>query len=171
MDAELKELEMGRKTGIIVGYDDEIVGIIGIEDTIREEAYVTINELKRRKIEVWMVTGDNKYTADAVASKIGITQVFSQVLPNEKVDKVKQLQSLGHVVAMVGDGINDSPALASADVGIAIGAGTDIAIESAQIVLMQNDLRNVVTALDLSKKTFNRIKINFVWAMLYNLLG
>jgi len=168
---ELRELEEECKTVILVADEREVLGMAVIQDSVKKEAFCTVRELQRRGVDVWMVTGDNRYTAAAVAASVGITQVFAEVLPTQKVDKVKQLQSRGMVVAMVGDGINDSPALATADVGIAIGAGTDIAIESADMVLVQNDLRNVITAIDLSQKTFQRIRINYIWACLYNILG
>jgi len=118
-----------------------------------------------------MVTGDNKSVAEEVARQIGITRVLSEVRPAGKVDKVKELQLQNKIVAFVGDGINDSPALAQSDVGIAIGAGTDIAVEAANIVLIKNNLLDVVTAIDLSKKTFQRIKLNYVWAMMYNIIS
>jgi len=170
-ETEITNLEKQCKTVIMIAYKNEFLGLVAIADNIKPEAAATVIELQKRNIDVWMVTGDNKHTAKAVAEKIGITQVYSQVLPDQKVDKVRQLQNRGKIVAMVGDGINDSPSLATADIGIAIGAGTDIAIESADLVLVQNDLRGVITALDLSSVTFTRIKMNFAWAMIYNLLG
>jgi len=169
--AHILEFERQCKTVILGAYDREIIGLVAIADNIKPESLATVRELQRRGIEVWMVTGDNYHTATAVAAEVGISQVFSQVLPEQKVEKVQELQQRGFNVAMIGDGINDSPALATADVGIAIGSGTDIAVESADLVLVQNDLRTVVTAIDLSQTTFNRIRINFGWAMIYNLLG
>lgn len=168
---EMTELEMQSKTVILVAYDGRIEGICAVGDIQKEEASVAINALKRRGITCVMITGDNKHTARSIASEVGIDQVYAEVLPEDKASKVKSLQSRGFVVAFVGDGINDSPALSTADVGIAIGAGTDIAIESADMILVKNDLRNVVTAIDLSSTTFRRILINYVWASLYNLLG
>jgi len=117
---------------------------------------------------VWMVSGDNQKTAEAVASQIGISKVMGEVLPGEKADKIRQLQAEGKIVAMVGDGVNDAPALTQANVGIAVGAGTDIALEAASIILVKNDLRDVLVALDLSRVTYRRILINFTWAFLYN---
>jgi P-type Cu+ transporter len=173
-DAILKEMqliEQQGKTVIILAIENSIVGLVSICDSIKLEALCTVKELQARGIEVWMVTGDNRFTAHSVAASLGIENVFAEVIPDQKLDKVRQLQSRGHVVAMVGDGINDSPALATADIGIAIGTGTDIAIDSADMVLVDNDLRNVVTALDLSRCTLKRIKINYVWALVYNILG
>jgi len=118
-----------------------------------------------------MVTGDNRRTANAVAKTLGIEQVFSEVLPGDKAAKVKELQDRGLSVAMVGDGINDSPALVQADIGIAIGSGTDVAIEAAEVVLLRSDLRDVIVAIDLARTAYRRILINFGWAFLYNLLG
>jgi len=171
MEADILSLEKQCRTVILMATEGEVLGLVAIADNIKPEASAVVKELQRRGIDVWMVTGDNKHTAQAVAQSVGITQVYSQVLPDQKVDKVRQLQGRGACVAMVGDGINDSPSLATADIGIAIGAGTDIAIESADLVLVQNDLRGVVTALDLSQVTYKRIKMNFGWAMVYNLAG
>jgi len=171
MQDQLSMLEEQAKTIVIAAYDSKIIAIIGIADNIKPEARATIGILKRMNIQCWMVTGDNKKTANHIASEVGIKNVFAEVLPSQKAKKVEELKRMGHIVAMVGDGINDSPALASADVGIAIGAGTDIAIETAGMVLIRNDLRDVVVAIDLSRKTFNRIRLNYAWAMVYNLIG
>ena len=124
IQSELAQLEEQCKTVIFAAYDDELLGLVAIADNIKPEAFATVKELKNRNIDVWMVTGDNKHTAAAVAREIGITQIYAQVLPEQKVDKVLQLQRRGFKVAMIGDGINDSPSLATADIGIAIGAGT-----------------------------------------------
>merc|ERR1711916_49575 len=141
-------------------------------DTVRDEARDVVYHLQHRMgIETWMVTGDNTRTAMAIAQDLGIHRVFAEVLPEFKCNKVDEIQRQGHCVAMVGDGINDSPALVQADVGIAVGAGTDIAIEAADMVIMKSDLRDVITAIDVSKSTYNRIRLNFVWAFLYNALG
>ncbi len=171
LTAKMEELESNGETVMILSVDNEIAGIISVADTIKPESYSAISKLQDMGIEVWMVTGDNKRTAQAIAEKVGIKNVFAEVMPEDKVNKVIELQEQGKIVAMVGDGINDSPALAQADVGIAIGAGTDVAIEAADMVLMKSDLRDVVTAIDLSQKTFNRIRLNFVWAFGYNTLG
>ncbi len=170
VEDQLQKLEMQGKTAMLVATDKPL-GIIAVADTIKPESITAVNKMKEMGIEVWMVTGDNIRTAKAIAAQVGIENVFAEVKPDEKAMKVKELQDQGHVVAMVGDGINDSPALAQADVGIAIGAGTDVAIETADIVLMRSDLRDVVVAIDLSKTTFNRIRWNFVWAFGYNVAG
>eukprot|EP01133_Synstelium_polycarpum_P015291 gene15291-18105_t len=168
---DTRKLEGEGNTVVFVVLNEVISGYIAIADQLKPEARVTIQALKKMGIFPWMVTGDNPRTAHAIAQQVGITQVFAEVLPSNKSKKVIELKEQGHVVAMVGDGINDSPALAEADVGIAIGAGTDIAIEAADIVLVKSDLRDVITAISLSKKTFNRIRFNYLWATLYNILG
>ncbi|EFA81786.1 P-type ATPase [Heterostelium album PN500] len=171
IEAKIKRLESEGNTVVFVVLNEEICGLIAISDQLKPEARPTITALKKMGIFPWMVTGDNPRTANAIAAQCGITQVFAEVLPSNKSKKVQELKQQGHVVAMVGDGINDSPALAEADVGIAIGAGTDIAIEAADIVLVKSDLRDVITAISLSKTTFNRIRFNYLWATMYNILG
>lgn len=171
IEAKMIEFENDGKTAMLVAIDEELSGVIAVADTVKEESFTAITALKKMGINVWMVTGDNNRTANAIAKQVGIDNVFSEVMPAEKASKVKELQEAGNVVAMVGDGVNDSPALAQANVGIAIGAGTDVAIETADMVLMRSDLRDVVTAIDLSNKTFNRIKMNFGWAFGYNVAG
>jgi len=171
MSARVQELESDGKTVVIFAINSHLGGYIAIADEIKQEAKATIKSLKKMGILAWMVTGDNRRTAHAIAKQIGIEHVFAEVLPSQKSKKVGELRARNYVVAMVGDGINDSPALAEADVGIAIGAGTDVAIEAANIVLVKNDLRDVITAIDLSRKTFNRIRLNYIWACLYNILG
>ncbi len=167
----LEQLEYQGKTAMLLAIDGEIAAVIAVADTVKPEAKTVVNQLNKMGIKTWMVTGDNKRTALAIAKQIGIKDVFAEVLPAEKVEKVKELQNQGYTVAMVGDGINDAPALAQADVGIAIGSGTDVAIESADIILMRNDLRDVFAAIHLSKKTMQRIKLNMFWALAYNSAG
>ena len=168
-DSKLKELEIQGKTAVLVAIDNKLAGIIGIADTIKENAKEAIDALKSMRIEVVMLTGDNERTANAVASKLGIDRVIAQVLPQEKEQVISRLKSeQKNVVAMVGDGINDAPALARADLGIAIGSGTDVAKETGGIILIKDDIRDVVTALDLGKKTVAKIKQNLFWAFAYN---
>lgn len=167
----LQDVEKQARTGILVAIEKEVVGAIAISDPVKAEAPAVISILKSMGVQSIMVTGDNWGTAYAIAREVGIETVFAETQPQGKAEKVKELQSTGKAVAMVGDGINDSPALVAADVGMAIGAGTDIAIEAADIVLMKNNLEDVVTAVHLSRKTFNRIRINYIWALGYNILG
>ena len=171
VDEKLKSLEQEGKTVILLAIGNDLAGYMAIADQIKPEALATVRALKKMGIISWMVTGDNRRTAHAIAKQVGIEHVFAEVLPAHKSKKVHDLRSGGHIVAMVGDGINDSPALAESDVGIAIGAGTDVAMEAANIVLVRSDLRDVITAIDLSRKTFNRIRLNYIWASIYNILG
>ncbi|KFK40512.1 hypothetical protein AALP_AA2G005400 [Arabis alpina] len=172
-DAEelLAEAEEMAQTGILVSIDSELTGVLAVSDPLKPSAREAISILKSMNIISIMVTGDNWGTANSIAREVGIDSVIAEAKPEQKAEKVKELQAAGHVVAMVGDGINDSPALVAADVGMAIGAGTDIAIEAADIVLMKSNLEDVITAIDLSRKTFSRIRLNYVWALGYNLMG
>uniref|UniRef100_A0A0E0E4Y3 Protein HEAVY METAL ATPASE 5 n=2 Tax=Oryza meridionalis TaxID=40149 RepID=A0A0E0E4Y3_9ORYZ len=167
----LVDLELNAKTGILVSYDDDFVGLMGITDPLKREAAVVVEGLKKMGVHPVMLTGDNWRTAKAVAKEVGIEDVRAEVMPAGKADVVRSLQKDGSIVAMVGDGINDSPALAAADVGMAIGGGTDIAIEAADYVLVRNNLEDVITAIDLSRKTFSRIRWNYFFAMAYNVVA
>ena len=167
---KLEELEKEAKTVVYLAVDNEIKGLLALQDIPKENAKLAISQLKKRGLRTVMLTGDNAGVARAIADKIGIEEVIAGVLPEEKAHEIHQLQQSGKV-AFVGDGINDAPALSVADVGIAMGAGTDIAIESAGIVLTRNDLTGVVRAFDMSKKTFNRILLNLFWAFIYNVIG
>ncbi|WP_130891338.1 heavy metal translocating P-type ATPase [Fusobacterium ulcerans] len=171
MKKELDELASQGKTPMYMAIDGKFLGIIAVADVMKEEAVDTIKELKERGYKIGMITGDNKITAEAIGKQVGIDMIFAEVTPEDKYLKVKELQEEGYNVAMVGDGINDSPALVQADVGIAIGGGTDIAMESADIVLMKRNLKDVLTAMDLSNATIKNIKQNLFWAFIYNTLG
>ncbi|MEG2750557.1 MAG: heavy metal translocating P-type ATPase [Anaerorhabdus sp.] len=166
-----KRLATEGKTPMFIAIDHKIAGIIAVADVIKESSISAITRLKKMGIEVAMITGDNSRTADAIAKQVGITRVLSEVLPQDKSNEVKKIQSEGKKVAMVGDGINDAPALAQANIGIAIGSGTDVAIESADIVLMHSNLMDVPTAIQLSKSTIKNIKQNLFWAFAYNIAG
>ena len=170
IEKTLHRLEDEAKTAIIIAIDGEIAGVMGIADTIKENAREAVEELHRMGKKVGMITGDNRRTAKAIAKQLNIDYVLAEVLPQDKANEVKKLQEKGEVVIFVGDGINDAPALAQADIGIAVSSGTDIAMESGEIVLMRNDIRDVVKAIKLSQKTLSKIKQNFFWAMIYNLI-
>jgi Cu+-exporting ATPase len=164
----LQKLEEQGKTVMILAVNGKPAGIVAAMDTPKEEAKEAIKKLKSMKLEVAMLTGDNERTAKAIARQLGIDQVIANVLPWEKVNVIKKMQSEGKTVAMVGDGINDAPALAQADIGIAIGSGTDIAKETGGIVLIKDDLRDVALGVELSKKTMMKINTNLFWAFIYN---
>ncbi|WP_137601656.1 copper-translocating P-type ATPase [Paucilactobacillus nenjiangensis] len=170
LTVKMVQLQSEAKTVVIVGYDNEIIGLIAIQDAPKQSSATAIAALKKRGLRPVMLTGDNERVARAIADQVGIDEVIADVLPGDKADHVKQLQQQAPV-AFVGDGINDAPALTTADVGIAMGSGTDIAIESGGIILVKNNLLDVVNALELSQKTFNRIKLNLFWAFIYNSLG
>ena len=159
------------ETPLLVADEKQVLGIIGVADTPRHSSVTAIRAWKKMGVQVIMLTGDNKRTAEAVQRKLGLSRVIAEVLPQDKEQEIRRLQEQGTKVAMVGDGINDAPALAAADVGMAIGAGTDVAIESADIVLMKSDLRDAVTAMQLGRAVIRNIKQNLFWAFFYNCIG
>ena len=171
LHVESDRLATEGKTPMYIAINNKLSGIIAVADTVKENSKAAIEELKKMNVNVAMITGDNKKTAEAIAKSVGIDIVLAEVLPEDKANEVKKLQGQNRKVAMVGDGINDAPALVQADVGIAIGSGTDVAIESADIVLMKSDLKDVVTAIRLSKATIKNIKENLFWAFFYNIIG
>ena len=167
----LTKFEDEGKTAMFVAVNKKIIGIIAVADTLKENSKEAVQELEKLGKEIYMITGDNERTGKAIASQLGIKMVLANVLPHEKSAKVKELQAKGKIVATVGDGINDAPMLAQADLGIAIGSGTDVALETGSIVLVKNDLRDVVKSIKLSKFTLKKIKQNLFWAFIYNILG
>ncbi len=174
INRKLERLEEQGKTAMILASKEKILGIVAVADTVKDTSREAIEALKKRKIDVWMITGDNARTAKAIATQVGITNILAEVLPEQKSEEIKKLQKslpAGRQVAMVGDGINDAPALAQADIGIAMGSGTDVAMETGGIVIIRNDLRDVVTAFDLSKETMQKIKQNMFFALFYNIIG
>lgn len=170
-ETNLEELESEGKTAIMVAKDNILIGIIGIADVIKENAKQAVLELSKEGVEIIMLTGDNKTTAQAIAKQVGISNVIANVLPQDKANVMKELQGKGKVVAMVGDGINDAPALAQADIGIAIGSGSDVAKETGGIILVKDDIRDVATSIKLSKATMRKIIQNLFWAFGYNTLA
>ena len=169
-ELEINKLEEGGKTVMMLGFNNKLIGLIAVADTIKESAKRGIEALQKLGIESVLLTGDNERTARAIAQQVGITRILAEVLPEQKEDEVKKIQSEGKVVAMVGDGINDAPALAQANVGIAMGSGTDVAIEAADITLINKDLKSVAVAIQLSKRTMRTIKMNLFWAFGYNII-
>ncbi len=170
-ESRLGELEDQGKTAMLMALENKLVALIAVADVIKDTSAEAIRQLTGLGIEVFMITGDNRRTARAIASQVGINNVLAEVLPENKAEEVEKLRGQGKVVAMVGDGINDAPALATADIGMAIGTGTDIAMEAADITLMRGDLRSIVTAIRLSRKTMRKIKQNLFWAFIYNTIG
>ncbi len=169
-EKQIEQLETEGKTAMLLAINGKFSGIIAVADTIKDSSEAGIEALKKMNIEAVMITGDNKRTAQAIAHKIGITTVLAEVLPDQKEAEVRKFQQQGKVVAMVGDGINDAPALAAADIGMAMGTGTDVAIEAADITLINKDLRSIATAINLSKKTMRTIRLNLMWAFGYNVI-
>ena len=171
LQKDIEKLLADGKTLMVVALEGKIAGVIGVADTVKASATPTIKKLKELGLEIAMITGDNRQTAEIIGKKLGIDRVFAEVLPRDKANYVKKLQDEGKFVAMVGDGVNDAPALAQADIGIAIGAGTDVAIETANIVLMKSDPADVLKAITLSKGTVRKMKQNLWWASIYNILA
>ena len=169
--SKFRRLQSEAKTAMMVGLDGLAVGVVAVADTLKEDSVAALNELNALGLKTIMLTGDNKATADAIAARVGISEVYAEVLPDQKVDVVTEAQSKYGMVAMVGDGINDAPALAQANVGVAIGTGTDIAIESGDIILVRGDLTGLVTAINLSHATFDKIRQNLFWAFFYNIIA
>lgn len=170
-EAIMEDLENDGKTAMLVAINQEVAGIVAVADTIKDTSKQAIKRMHKLGLTVIMLTGDNQRTADAIASQVDIDEVIAEVLPDQKSDKIKDLQNKGYNVAMVGDGINDAPALVVADIGMAIGTGTDIAIEAADVTLMRGDLNSVADAIIMSKKTMRNIKQNLFWAFIYNTVG
>jgi len=171
IEVTISKLEDEGKTAMLFAVNGMLEAVIAVADTLKENSIEAIDQLKEMGIEVYMITGDNQRTAKAIAAQVGITQVLAEVLPENKAEEVEKLKSQGKIVAMVGDGINDAPALVTADIGMAIGTGTDVAIEAADITLMRGDLRSIPAAIRLSKKTMSKIKQNLFWAFIYNIIG
>ncbi|WP_139490681.1 heavy metal translocating P-type ATPase [Brevibacillus dissolubilis] len=169
--SQMEQLESDGKTAMLVAIDNQLAGMVAVADTIKESSREAIAELKKLGLEVVMITGDNRRTAEAIARQVGVDTIRAEVLPEDKAKEVEAFQKQGKKVAMVGDGINDAPALATADVGMAIGTGTDIAMEAADITLMRGELTSIAEAIKLSKKTMGNIKQNLFWALFYNTIG
>lgn len=170
-ERKIRKLEEAGKTVMILSSKKEIIGLIAVADTLKETSLEAIKALEKRGLQIYMITGDNRRTAEAIGKMVGIKNILAEVLPEEKANEVKKLQDSGLRVAMVGDGINDAPALAQADLGIAMGSGTDVAMETGGIVIMKSDLRDVLTAIDLSRETMSKIKQNLFFALFYNIIG
>ena len=170
IEKQLQELESDGKTTLIIGIGNKIIGLIALADVLKEDSKKAINAFKSSGYEIWLITGDNERVANAVAKQLGISNVIPQAKPKDKMDKIAQLQKDGKIVAMVGDGINDAPALTRADVGIAIGAGTDVALQAGSIVLIKNNIYDAFIAIQLGKRTMGKIRQNLFWAFAYNIV-
>jgi len=170
LEAKMTAFEEQGKTAMLMAVDGKAAGVIAVADTLKEHSKEAVSALKAMGLEIVMLTGDNQRTAQAIAAQVGVDSVLSEVLPGDKAKEIKRLQSEGKVVAMVGDGINDAPALAQANIGIAVGTGTDVAVETGDIVLIKNDLRDVVVAIQLSRATMRKIRQNLFWAFFYNII-
>ena len=170
-DRKMRKLEEAGKTAMILASEKEVMGLIAVADTLKDTSVEAIQMLQKRGLEIFMITGDNRRTAEAIAKQVNIKNVLAEVLPQDKAAEIKKLQDAGKKVVMVGDGINDAPALAQADLGIAMGSGTDVAMETGGVVIVKNDLRDVASALQLSKATLSKIKQNFFFALFYNIIG
>jgi Cu+-exporting ATPase len=168
---KISGLESEGKTVLVLFSGKQVLGLIAAADTLKKESGEAVKKLKKRGLEVWLITGDNQRTANAIARQLGIERVLAEVLPGDKAKEIRKLQEKGKIVAMVGDGINDAPALAQADIGVALSSGTDVAMETGSIVLMKSDPLDVPKALMLGKKTMNKIKQNLFWALIYNIIG
>jgi len=171
LEKDIDRLLTAGKTIMVLAMDGKAAGVTAAQDPIKENAGLAIRRMKELGLETAMITGDNARTAEAIGKQLGIERIFSEVLPEEKASYVKKLQQEGKFTAMVGDGVNDAPALAQADIGIAIGAGTDVAIETAKVVLMKSDPADVLRAIKLSKATVVKMKQNLFWASIYNILA
>ncbi len=171
VEAQITELEDQGKTAMLMAVDNKLEAILAVADTLKESSRQAIVDLQNMGIEVYMITGDNQRTADAIARQVGISQVLAEVLPENKAEEVEKLKAQGKIVAMVGDGINDAPALATADIGMAMGTGTDVAMEAADITLMRGDLSTIPASIRLSRQTMRKIKQNLFWAFIYNIIG
>jgi Cu+-exporting ATPase len=163
-----KDLQEQAKTAMVVAVNKKVIGIIAVADTLKDDTIAAVREIEEMGLKTIMLTGDNQRTAEAIAKQIGIDEVYAEVMPDQKVEIIKQVQSKYGMVAMVGDGINDAPALTQANVGIAIGTGTDIAIEAGDVILVRGDISGLVSAIKLSRATFKKIKQNLFWAFIYN---